>query len=90
MKFHDERFKQWSHKMDSSYHNNFRNTDSSMMSGGSNIPFMNNYGYQGSRYGNQLITPGLYRGGFTNPVAYGMNPYAFNPYSGLSNRPWNW
>jgi len=90
MKFHDQRFKQWSHKQDSSYLNNFRNSDSSRMYSGSSLPFMNNFGYPGSRYGNPLITPGINRGGFINPVAYGMNPYAFNPYSGLSNRPWNW
>ena len=90
MKFHDQRFKQWTHKRDSSYLNNFRNSDSSRMYSGSALPFMNNFGYPGSRYGNPLITPGLYRGGFINPASYGMNPYAFNPNSGLSNRPWNW
>ena len=90
MKFHDERFKQWSHKVDSSYHNNFRRSDPSMMYGGSSLPFMNTYGYPGSGYGSPLITPGLYRGGFMNPAAFGMNPYSFNPNSGLSNRPWSW
>jgi len=90
MKLHDQRFKQWSHKQDSSYHNNFSNSDSSMMYGGRSLPFINNFVNRGSAYGSPLITPGLYRGGFGNPVTYGMNPYAFNPYSGLSNRPWNW
>ena len=90
MKFHDQRFKQWSHKLDSSYHNNFRNSGPSSMYGGSTPAFFNNFGYPGSRYGSPLITPGIYRGGFVNPVANGMNPFAFNPYSGLSNRQWSW
>jgi hypothetical protein len=90
MKFHDQKFKQWSHKMDASYHNNFRYSDSPMMHSGSSLPFMNTYRHPGAMYGSPLITPGIYRGGIINPVAYGMYPPVFNPNSGLPNRPWNW
>ncbi|MDH5570188.1 MAG: hypothetical protein OEY89_00390 [Gammaproteobacteria bacterium] len=90
MKFHDQRFKEWSHKIDSSYHSNFSNSGSSLMHGNTPLPFMNTYRHPGAMYGSPLITPGIYRGGIGSPVAYGMYPPVFNPNSGLSNMPWRW
>ena len=90
MKFHDQRFKQWSHRLDSSYRNSMMMSDPLMNYGGSSIPFAGGYGLPGSMYSRPLITPGIYPGSILSPVAYGAYPGGLTPYSGLSARPWGW
>lgn len=100
MKFHDQRFKRWSHQQDAYYHDNFRFTNPSMNYAQPSLPFVTNYGFPGSMYNAPLITPGSYsrdnfsRGILTrrmfNAPGYGIQPVAFNPYTASVNRPWNW
>ena len=90
MKFHDQRFKQWSHQLDSSYRNSMMMSDPLTNYAGSSMPFVGGYGLPGSIYNRPLITPGIYPGGLLSPVAYGAYPGALMPYSGLSARPWGW
>ena len=89
MKFHDQRFKQWSRTLDASYHNNFNSPDPFNSYSRSTFPFVNGYGFPGSMYSSPLITPSVYPGHILNARSYGAYPGNFYP-AGLSTRPWGW
>ena len=90
MKFHDQRFKQWSHQLDLSYKNDLMMSDPLINYGNSSLPFTGGYGLPGSIYNSPLITPALYPIGLLHRTPYGMYPGGFNPYSRLLSMPWSW
>lgn len=82
MKFHDERFKQWSHQQDSFYRNS-ANEQSSLL-------FPGAYAYPGTGYGAPLMMPSIYPGSILNTGGYGFYPGRALPYTGLYSRPGFW
>ena len=105
MKYHDQRFKQWSRKQDAAYHNNFASSSDPFNSfGRSSFPYANGYGFPGAMYSSPLITPSIYPGYISGPRGYGAYPgnynrysgnfnrYAgnFNRFAGLTGKPWGW
>ena len=85
MKFHDQRFKQWSRQLDASYLNNIILSDPLGPYGSATLPFNNGYAYPGAIYHNPLITPVMYPRGILPVTRYGVLPY-----TGLSTSPWRW
>ena len=90
MRFHDQRFKRWSHQMESSYHDNFYYARPRASYGLADLPFATNYGFPGSVYNSPLITPALYSGGIVDPLRYGIYPSLYRPYAGFPTRTWGW
>ncbi len=90
MRFHDERFKRWSHQVDSSYHNNFSFINVNSMYDRSSLPFITNYGFPGSVYNSPLIRPGLYPMSRLNPYVYSVYPGGLYPYSTVPVNVWSW
>jgi len=90
MKLHDERFKQWSHRMDGSYRNDLRVAKPfNMFRQALPLP-VNGYAPPGLMYGGPMLTPSFIQGNNLHRVGYGayqVNPYSF---SGLSYRQWGW
>lgn len=83
MKFHDQRFKQWTHRMDSAYHNNFSRSNPFQEFRYGAFPSVGGYGYPGSIYNSPLITPAIYPGQYLSPFGYRNYPY-----TRLLHRPW--
>lgn len=90
MRFHDDRFKKWSHQIDSSYHNNFMTSGALDQYDNYSLPFITNYGFPGSIYNSPLITPALFPGGHYSPYGIAGYPVGLNPYSIYPGRRWMW
>ncbi|MDH5473892.1 MAG: hypothetical protein OEY87_08005 [Gammaproteobacteria bacterium] len=90
MKLHDQRFKQWSHQLDSSFQQRLIASDPMASYDRYSFPFVNGYGYPGSIYKSPLITPPIHPGLLANTAGYGLYPGGLYPYTGLSTRPWLW
>lgn len=89
MKFYDQRFKEWSHQLDSSYQNSLIMADPLSQYGRSLFP-LTSYAYPRGLYGNPLFTPAVYPAAYY-PGNYGLYPATNYPVSGFYNRPlWSW
>ena len=89
MRLHDERFKQWSRRQDSSFRN-IAGHSNPLMTGGLFPLSYSGYGYSGSIYNSPLITPSIYPGQMLSPLGNGLGSIGAYPYTGLFARPGLW